>query len=155
MILDNGSEYKYNFFYFVSHYTLVSSIMCLCLYAPSNSSQSLAATYRKHEKRKSRAYEQRVREIEHGSFTPLIMSATGGVGAAANVCYKRLASLLSVKWNMPYSCSLAWIRCKLSFSLLRSSIQCLRGSRSSPHTPMHPCHLVAFHESGITATGRH
>ena len=122
-------------------------------HAPSNSSQSLAATYRKHEKRKCRAYEQRVREIEHGSFTPLIMSATGGVGAAANVCYKRLASLLSVKWNMPYSCSLAWIRCKLSFSLLRSSIQCLRGSRSSPHTPVHPCHLVAFHESGITVTG--
>ena len=119
-------------------------------HAPSNSSQSLTATYRKHEKRKCRAYEQRVREIEHGSFTPLIMSATGGVGAAAKVCYKRLASLLSVKWNMPYSCTLAWIRCKLSFSLIRSSIQCIQGSRSSPHTPMHPCHLAAFYESGIT-----
>ena len=84
-------------------------------HAPSNSSQSLAATYQKHEKQKCRAYEQRVREIEHGSFTPLIMSATGGVGAAANVCYKRLASLLSVKWNMPCSCTLAWIRCKTPF----------------------------------------
>ena len=90
------------------------------------------------------SYTQRVREIEHGSFTS---STTGGVGAAAKVCYKRLASLLSVKWNMPYSCTLTWIRCKLSFSLIRSSIQCIRGSRSSPHTPMHPCHLAAFYMS--------
>ena len=75
-------------------------------HAPANSSQSLAATYRKHKKWKSCAYEQRVCEIEHGSFSVLIMSATGGVGAAVNVCY---TSLLSVKWNMPYSCTLAWI----------------------------------------------
>ena len=117
-------------------------------YQADNSSQFLAATYRKHEKWKCHAYEQRVCEIEYGFFTPLIMSATG---AAAKVCHKRLASLLSVKWNMPFSCTLAWIRCKLSFSVIRSSIQCIRGSRSSPL--MHPCHLAAFYESGITVAG--
>ena len=105
-------------------------------------SQSLAATYRKHEKRKSRAYEQRVHEIEHGSFTPLIMSATGGVGAA-----------VSKVGTCPTPALLPGSGVNSPSSLLRSSIQCLRGSRSSPHTPMHPCHLVAFHESGITATG--
>ena len=55
-------------------------------HAPSNS-QPLPACYRKHENLKKRAYEQRVREIEHGSFTPLIMSLTGGLGNAASVSY--------------------------------------------------------------------
>ena len=44
-------------------------------HAPSNG-QPLAACYRKHENSKKRAYEQRVREIEHGSFTPIVLSLT-------------------------------------------------------------------------------
>ena len=100
-------------------------------HAPSNRQQSLTATYRTHERAKVRAYEQRVREVEHGSFTPLVMSLTGGAGPAATVCLKRLASLLSEKWEQPYSSTLAWLRCKLSFALLRSSIQCIRGARSA------------------------
>ena len=39
--------------------------------APSNCRSSLTSTYRQHEGLKRRAYEQRVREIEMGSFTPL------------------------------------------------------------------------------------
>ena len=57
-------------------------------YAPSNHQPTLAATYRKHEQCKKRAYEQRVREVERGSFTPLVLSLTGGLGAAADVCLK-------------------------------------------------------------------
>ncbi len=61
--------------------------------------------YRKHEKIKKRAYEQRVRDIEHGSFTP---SLTGGMGP---VCYKRLASMIALQQNHR--------RCSLNFALLR------------------------------------
>ena len=100
-------------------------------HAPSNRQQCLASTYRKHERIKIRAYEQRVREVEHGSFTPLVMSLSGGCGNAANVCYKRLASMLAEKRDQPYSNTLAWMRCKLSFALLRSTIQCIRGARSA------------------------
>ena len=71
---------------------------------PSNRQQNLASTYKKHERSKIRGYEQRVREIEHGSFTPLVMSVTGGVGKAASIFYKRLASMLADKWDHPYSC---------------------------------------------------
>ena len=39
-----------------------------------------------------RAYEQRDNEIEHGLFTPLVLSTSGGMGKAATVFYKRLAS---------------------------------------------------------------
>ena len=114
-------------------------------YAPSNR-QPLATFYRKHENIKKRAYEQRVREIEHSSFTPLVLSLTGGLGKAATVCYKRLASMLSSKHDQPYSSTIAWIRCALSFSLLRSSIRCIRGARSTVghamRQPVPPIDLV-------------
>ena len=44
-------------------------------------------------------YEQRVREVEHASFTrtPLVLSATGGMANEATVFYKRLASCLTTK----------------------------------------------------------
>ena len=43
----------------------------------------------------------------------------------------RLASLLASKRDKPYSTTMGWLRCKLSFTLLRSSILCIRGTRSS------------------------
>ena len=55
----------------------------------------------------------------------------GGLAHEATVFYKRLASLLSAKWNDEYSVVLGWLRCCLGFSLLRSAIQCIRGARSS------------------------
>ena len=106
-------------------------------HAPSNRQQCLAGTYRKYDRIKIRAYEQRVREVEHGSFTALVISLSGGCGNAASVCYKRLVSMLAEKWNQPYSSTLAWMRCKLSFALLRSAIQCIRGARSASGRAFH------------------
>ncbi len=99
--------------------------------APSNKHSTIAATYRHHENIKKRNYEQRIREIEHSSFTPLVFSTSGGLGPAASVFYKRLASMLADKWKQPYGTTIGWLRCRLSFSLLRSSIRCIRGARSS------------------------
>ena len=48
--------------------------------ASSNSSMTITAAYRKHESIKKREYAQRVREVEHGVFTPLVLSTTGGMG---------------------------------------------------------------------------
>ena len=92
---------------------------------------SLSACYKKHENIKKRAYGQRIREIEHASFTPVILSATGGLAHEATFFYKRLASLLAQKWGDEYSIVMGWLRCSLSFSLLRSAIQCIRGARST------------------------
>ena len=100
-------------------------------HAPSNHSSSEQGIYRRHENMKKRSYEARIREVEHGTFTPLIFSATGGMAEAAYAFYKCLASLLSDKWSDHYAAVMGWIRCCLSFSLLRSAIRCLRGSRSS------------------------
>ena len=83
--------------------------------------------YRTNEREKKKVYEQRLREVEHSSFTPFVLSISGGIGNAATIFYKRLASLLAEKWDFPYSRTLGWLRCKLSFSLLRSAIQAIRG----------------------------
>ena len=77
----------------------------------------LAGMYRAHEREKKRAYEQRVQEVEHSSFTPLVLSATGGTGNEATTFFKCLASLLAEKWDSHYSSTLYWLRCRLSFSL--------------------------------------
>ena len=68
----------------------------------------------------------------------LIFSTSGGTGTTATVVYKRIASMIAEKHNKPYSKTIHWIRCRLNFSLLRSSIMCLRGSRSAHHRPAGP-----------------
>ncbi len=65
------------------------------------------------------------------SFTPLVFATTGGMGKEATTFYK--ADLIAKKKKSLYSSTLAWIRCKLAFSLLRSAVMCIRGSRSTFH----------------------
>ena len=100
-------------------------------YAPSNRCNP----YRQHETSKRRQYGERVREVEHGNFSPLVFSTSGGMGASTTVAYKRLAFLLSCKWKSPYCRVMSWLRCRLGFSLLYSAIMCIRGSRSSSGHP--------------------
>jgi hypothetical protein len=111
--------------------------------APSYQNTPLAQCYRRNEQEKKRAYDQRVREIEHGSFSPLVFSATGGMGTVATVVYKRLAAMIAEKHTKSYSTTMQWIRCRLSFSLLRSAIMCFRGSRSSRYHPDHHHNVIS------------
>jgi len=41
------------------------------------------------------SYDLHIQEVEHSSFTPLVLSATGGMEHEANILHKRLASLLT------------------------------------------------------------
>ena len=73
-------------------------------FAPSNCSASLSSTFKKHENIKRRAYGQHVREVEHASFMPIVLSAaTGGLAHEATIFCKHLASLLSSKLGDEYS----------------------------------------------------
>ena len=92
-------------------------------HARSNCQTSLTTCYRKHKNIKKRTYEQRVREVEHASFTPLVLSASGGMASEATTFYKHLASKLATKWEQSYSHTLSWLRTRITFSLLRSAIQ--------------------------------
>ena len=54
---------------------------------PSNRHTDLQSVYRKHEQIKKRAYEQQIREVEHATFSPLVLSAIGGLAREANIFY--------------------------------------------------------------------
>ena len=97
--------------------------------ASSNKKFTLSSCYNHHERIKKRSYEERINEVEGGSFTPLIFSTSGGIGRAADTFYKRLASMMAEKRKQSYQSTIQWMRCLLNFSLLRSAIMCLRGSR--------------------------
>ena len=111
-------------------------------YAPSNSTKSQEANYRRHEKEKRREYKRRIIEVEHGSFTPLVLSTTGGWGPSAQVTFKRLANLISAKYKKSYSQTMSMIRCKVAFSLIDSAVMCLRGARSTFHKPIKSFNLT-------------
>ena len=97
--------------------------------APSYQHQSGDQTYANHERQKMLAYRERVRRVEHGTLTPLVFTCTGGAGPSGTYFIKRLASKISDHRDMPYSQAVGWLRCRVSFALLRSAIVCLRGSR--------------------------
>ncbi|CAB4021820.1 RNA-directed DNA polymerase from transposon BS, partial [Paramuricea clavata] len=71
---------------------------------------------------KKRENGDRIREVENGS-------TTGGASGETTVVYKRLAELLANKRKSPYNTTLAWMRCHISFALMKSTISCIRGSR--------------------------
>ena len=97
-------------------------------FASSYSNKSMSSLYRQHEQQKRREYGQRVREVEHGGFTPLVFSTAGGTAPEATIFLKRLASLLSEKRDESYSATMGWLRCITSFCLLRTSLRCVRAS---------------------------
>ena len=107
-------------------------------FAQTHLNTPLAQCYRKQEMEKKRTYEERIREVEHGSFSPLVFTTAGGMGTMATVVYKRLASCIAEKHGKPYGKTVHWLRCRLNFSLLRSAIMCLHGSRSACHRPECP-----------------
>ena len=122
-------------FYGCCHHHSFFDVRVFNSFAESNQSTCQAATYQRHERDKRRVYEKRIQEVEHGSFTLLVFSSSGGMGKAVSVAYKSLASFLSDKWNSPYPLVMGWLRCSLGYSLLRSSLMRLRGSRSRSDNP--------------------
>ena len=107
----------------------------------SNRATSLAANYRRHEQEK---HEERVREVEHASFVPVVLSASGGYGKHANALFSRIASLLAEKSKEPYAQNTSLLLCRLGFALVRCGAMCLHGSRSifAPAVPESPAMLV-------------
>ena len=85
--------------------------------------------FKQHENIKKTAYNRRVIEVEHGSFTPLVFSTCGGMGSEAFNFHKRLAERISVKRNEAYDDVITYIRRKLRFSILRTSLIAVRGTR--------------------------
>lgn len=103
--------------------------------APTYRGSTLDAAHKKNEQEKNRAYAERIIQVEQGSFTPLVFTTSGGMSPRAKCFYSRLAEVIAEKKQQPRSQVMAWIRCRLSFSLLRSALLCLRGTRVSGPKP--------------------
>ena len=64
---------------------------------PSYINKDISQVYETHEKAKKRAYNERIIQVEKGSFTPIVFSTFGGMGNEADRFHKRLAHLISEK----------------------------------------------------------
>ena len=99
-------------------------------FAKSNRTKSLDLAFRNQEKEKKKAYNQRVIEIEHGSFSPLVFGSQGGCGRETQQVLKNLIDKLAEKKDIDVTIIANYVYTKISFSLLRSAVQCIRGTRS-------------------------
>ena len=78
--------------------------------------------YRQHENEKKGIYASRVMEVEQATFTPLVFTTTVAMAPESQV-YRRLVELLSAKKGEDYSTTMSWIRTKISFAILRTSLK--------------------------------
>ena len=84
-----------------------------------------------NEQEKKKSCNERVLQVDYGTFTPLVFSVYRGmVGRECNTSYSRLSQLISDKRNLLKSIAMNWIRTKVFSTLRKSSIFCLRGSRT-------------------------
>ena len=86
--------------------------------------------FKEQEAEKKRKYQQRILDVEMGTFTPLVFGTNGGVGDECQKFLKHLAEKLSRKNGEDYATVITWIRTRLSFEILKSVHLCTRGSRS-------------------------
>ena len=91
--------------------------------------KTLSEVYKLHESMKKNAYNDRVLQVEKGSFVPLVFTTSGGFGPECEKFNKRLAMLIATKRKEKYADVVKHIRTRLRFALLRSSIVAVRGER--------------------------
>ena len=97
---------------------------------PSQQNKTIKAVLRKHENEKKNHYNRRIMEVEHGTFTPLVFTTTGVMGHECSIFHKTLAEKLSEKKHERYEDIVRYLRVKFSFLALKSTLLCLRGSRT-------------------------
>ena len=96
----------------------------------SNTNRNTDDIFKQHEGAKKREYLQRVLEVEHATFTPLVMGTNGGMGKESDRFIRQLSEKLAKKQNESYSTVISWLRTKLSFCIIRSALMSIRGSRT-------------------------
>ena len=112
--------------------------------SPSYLDKDIQQVYKSHEMEKKRTYNERVIQVEKGSFTPVVFSTFGGMGQEAERLHKRLALLISEKRNENYSCVISCIRTRLRFCLLKSVLTSIRGVRGKWKENIAPVSSLSF-----------
>ena len=117
--------------------------------AESQRNSTLKAILRKNELEKKRGYNRRVMEVEHGTFTPLVFTTSGVMGHECSIFHKALAEKISKKKGERYDDIMRYLRVKFSFLALKSTLLCLRGSRSLSKPNIDCDYGLALNELGI------
>ena len=64
----------------------------------------------------------------HMSFTPLVVSVDGMLAPEFASFLRRIGEALSTVWEKPYSKTMNWVKCRLSFAVLCASSVWFRGT---------------------------
>ena len=77
---------------------------------------------------KSRSKEHNTNEYIKLNMLPSLRwysPTSGGMAPTANVVYKRIAPMITSKYDKIYSRTMYWIQCKVNFPLIHIAIMCL------------------------------
>ena len=78
-------------------------------HAPSNKNLVPSICCKKHEREKKWAYKC-VREVQHSSFTPVVLRVTGSLGIEATSFYKSLSSMHAIpEMGLPIQHRFIWL----------------------------------------------
>ena len=95
----------------------------------SNRSKPFQKIYEENEKEKKDEYNERVLNVEKGTFTPLVFLTSGGMSKECKRFINRLADLQARKKGEEYGDVVRVLRTKLRFALLKTTLIALRGHR--------------------------
>ena len=70
-------------------------------------------------------------EVEKASFTPLVFTVAGSCGRECDVLLKRLSAQIAHRSGDNQSAVMAWMRTKLSYTIMRANTISLRGPHVS------------------------
>ena len=102
--------------------------------APSYRNRKVKVVYKQHEDEKKNKYLRHVLETEKCSFTPLDFSTNGWCAPEADKVHKQVATLLAKKRNILYSKAISYVRRRVRFYILRTTLMAVRGYRGTGST---------------------
>ena len=114
--------------------------------ATSYADKPLEKLLLQHEQQKKLEYNERIVNVDRGTFCPLVFTTAGAASPECEKFLQRLCGMLASLDRMPYGQTVWYVRCRLSFALLRAAIMCLRGSRSTYHRPVNALRELAVAE---------
>ena len=100
--------------------------------AKSHSAKSPEKYLQEAERAKKKMYpEACLQKRRH--FSPFVSYVNGLLGVEATATLMRIASRLTKKWRKPYFRMCAYIKSRISMTLVRATHRCILGSRVLAH----------------------
>ena len=103
----------------------------------TNQGKQTATIFKEQENEQKKSYNQRVMDVEIGTFTSLVVGKNERMGADCQNFLRALAEKISLQRNESYANVISWLRTQHSFAILRTTHKCIRGLRK----PFKPCEV--------------